>query len=209
MSTRQERRAEAIQKRKEEQRHIQKRYKRQKMQKRLWIALGVVAAVVIVGWIGYAIYQNQQDQQLLGDVEEFDDLVATHVDGPVEYEQNPPAGGEHDNAWQNCGYYPAPVNNENAVHSLEHGAVWVTYQPDLPIEQVQLLREKAETQSYVVVSPYPEDLPSPVVATAWENQLQLESAEDDALDAFLRTYRQGPQTLEPGASCTGGTSATR
>lgn len=207
MSTRQERRAEAIQKRKEEQRHIQDRYKRQKMQKRLLIALGVLSVAVVVGWIGYAVYQNQQDQQLLGDVQEFEDLPATHVQQPVTYEQVPPVGGEHYQAWQNCGYYPVPLINEHAVHSLEHGAVWITYQQDLPVEQVNVIRDKAENQTYVLASPYP-DLPAPVVASAWGHQLQLESADDPALDAFLRSYRQGPQTLEPGALCTGGTSAT-
>ncbi len=208
MSTRQDRRAQIIQKRKEEQRNVQDRYRRQKTQKRLLIVLGGLAVVAIVGWIGYAIYQNQQDKQLLGDVQSFDGLLATHVEGPVEYAQSPPVGGEHHNAWQNCGYYSAPVANENAVHSLEHGAVWITYQEGLPVEQILTLREKAENQSYVLVSPYP-DLPSPIVASAWGKQLQLESADDEALDAFLRTYRQGPQTLEPGAACTGGTSATQ
>jgi hypothetical protein len=208
MSTRQERRASAIQKRKEEQRHIQDRYKRQKMQKRLLIALAGLAVAAIIAWIVYAIYQNQQDQQLLGDVESFEDLVATHVTEPVTYEQSPPVGGPHYNVWQNCGYYPAPVANENAVHSLEHGAVWLSYQQDLPTEQVNIIREKAENQSYVLASPYP-DLPVPVIASAWGVQLELESATDPALDAFLRTYRQGPQTLEPGAVCTGGTSATQ
>lgn len=208
MSTRQERRTQAIQKRKEEQRNIQERYKRQKMQKRLLILLGGLAVAAIVGWIGYAVYQNQQDKALLGDVETFDDLPATHVEGPVEYAQVPPVGGEHNQVLQNCGYYPAPVANENAVHSLEHGAVWITYQQDLPVEQVNMIREKAENQTYVLASPYP-DLPVPVVASAWGTQLQLESANDEALDAFLSAYRQGPQTLEPGAPCTGGTSATQ
>ncbi|MBA2452786.1 MAG: DUF3105 domain-containing protein [Chloroflexia bacterium] len=208
MSTRQERRAEAIKKRKYEQRHIQERYKRQKMQKRLFIALGGLAVAAIIGWIGYAIYQNQQDQQLLGDVQSFDGLAATHVQEPVTYEQTPPVGGPHFNAWQNCGYYPVPLIDEHAVHSLEHGAVWITYQQDLPTEQVNIIRDRAENQTYVLASPYP-DLTAPVVASAWGLQLQLESADDPALDAFLRTYRQGSQTLEPGALCTGGTSATQ
>lgn len=208
MSTRQERRASAIQKRKEEQRHIQDRYKRRKMQKRLLIALGGLAVAAVIGWIGYAVYQNQQDKQLLGDVETFDGLVATHVQEPVEYEQVPPVGGEHNQVWQNCGYYSVPLINEHAVHALEHGAVWITYQPDLPADQVEIIQEKAENQTYVLASPYP-DISAPVVASAWGKQIQLESATDPALDAFLRTYRQGPQTLEPGALCTGGTSATQ
>lgn len=207
MASRQERRAESIRKRKEEQRKIQDRQRRDKLMKRVYIGLGVLVVVAILAWIGNSIYQDQQDQDLLGDVQTFD-VVAGHVVGVVDYDQNPPAGGPHNQVWQNCGYYSEPLINEHAVHALEHGAVWITYQPDLPADQVDIIRAKAENQTYVLVSPYP-DLPAPVVASAWGKQLQLQSATDEALDAFLRTYRQGPQTLEPGAACTGGTSVTQ
>jgi Protein of unknown function (DUF3105) len=121
----------------------------------------------------------------------------------VDYAQTPPVGGEHNPVWQNCGFYDEPVANENAVHSLEHGAVWITYSPDLPQDQVDVLRDLAHSQTYVLVSPYP-DLPSNVVASAWGKQLSLQSADDPDLERFVRAYRQGPQTPEPGAVCTGG-----
>jgi hypothetical protein len=128
---------------------------------------------------------------------------AVHTEGEVDYEQSPPAGGKHNPVWQNCGYYAEPVRDENAVHSLEHGAVWITYSPDLSEDEVERLRDIAESQTYILVSPY-EGLPSPVVASAWSKQLSLESAEDPDLERFIGAYRQGPQTPEPGAVCTGG-----
>src|SRR5207248_375053 len=63
-----------------------------------------------------------------------------HVRTPVSYAQNPPVGGNHAALWQNCGFYSSPVANENAVHSLEHGAVWITYRPGLGGRQVDVLR---------------------------------------------------------------------
>jgi hypothetical protein len=128
-------------------------------------------------------------------------------DEPVEYTETPPVGGPHDSVWQNCGYYSQPIDNWHGVHSLEHGAVWITYRPDLPQEQIDELKQIAEKQTYILVSPYP-DLPAPVVASAWNNQLQLDSANDSGLDQFVRYFRQGPQTPEPGAACSGGTSET-
>lgn len=127
-----------------------------------------------------------------------------HSEGQIDYAQTPPAGGEHNPVWQNCGFYSEPIRSENAIHSLEHGAVWITYQPDLPQEQVDQIRQLANDNAYVLASPYP-DLPSPVVASAWGKQLQLDSAGDPRLKQFVSAFEQGPQTPEPGAVCTGGT----
>ncbi len=74
-------------------------------------------------------------------LESFHNLDYDHVKGSVDYMQSPPVGGDHASIWQNCGFYSEPVRNETAVHSMEHGAVWITYRPGLPTEQVDKLRE--------------------------------------------------------------------
>ncbi|MER6174597.1 DUF3105 domain-containing protein [Streptosporangium sp. NPDC001681] len=126
-----------------------------------------------------------------------------HTKDPVKYPQSPPVGGNHDPAWQNCGLYSQPLRAENVVHSQEHGAVWITYRPDLPMEQVEKLLDLARGRDYIIVSPYP-NLSAPVVASAWAKQLKLKGVEDPRLPAFLRAHVQGPATPEPGASCSGG-----
>ena len=173
---------------------------------RAYIIVGLIAAAFIAGFIALVIvdFRSGAGGAAPGGVETIDvGLGGQHTQGVVDYEQTPPAGGEHNPVWQNCGYYAEPVRNENAVHSLEHGAVWITYSPDLPQDEVETLRDLAEGQTYVLVSPY-EGLPSPVVATAWGKQLRLESAEAPELEQFVGAYRQGPDTPEPGAACTGG-----
>ncbi|MDP8976823.1 MAG: DUF3105 domain-containing protein [Actinomycetota bacterium] len=141
-------------------------------------------------------------------VEVFDDLSREHVEGDVDYDGSPPVGGPHAPVWQNCGFYDEPVPEERAVHSMEHGAVWITYRPDLAEADVERLRELATGdagagEGYVLVSQYP-DQPAPVVATAWGRQLQLPSASDPPLEQFVAAFVQGPQTPEPGAPCSGG-----
>ncbi|RPF26983.1 DUF3105 domain-containing protein [Georgenia muralis] len=141
--------------------------------------------------------------QPIPEVEETTGLSAEHVEATIAPSALPPLGGDHAPVWQNCGIYDSPVPAENAVHSLEHGAVWVAYRPDLPADQVAELRDQAEGEAYALVSPYP-DLAAPVVLTAWGVQLELDDAEDDRIPAFLTRYLQGEQTPEPGASCSGG-----
>jgi hypothetical protein len=167
-----------------------------------------VAAIAVVAIVGFFIFNRQQASLAVPEgIQDFAYQGAQHSEDPVTYTEHPPVGGVHSPVWQNCGYYAAPVANENAVHSLEHGAVWITYQPDLPEDQVQKLKALAEGQSYILVSPM-DGLPSPVVASAWNHQLQLQSADDPGLDGFIRLYRLSREAPEPGAACAGGTSAT-
>ena len=139
-------------------------------------------------------------------VQEYPNLSRNHVVGPVAYPQTPPVGGDHASVWTTCGVYTTPLTNENAVHSLEHGAVWVTYRPDLPADQVSVLAGMVSKYPYGLLSPFP-GLDSPVVASAWGLQLKLPSASDPRLEEFVAKYQNGPQTPEPGASCSGGDEA--
>jgi hypothetical protein len=127
-------------------------------------------------------------------------LKRDHTEEPVAYAQNPPVGGAHHPQWQACGFSPEPVEPGRGVHSMEHGAVWVTYSPDLPADQVEVLESLVAGRTHLLVSPY-EGLPSPVVASAWGEQLLLDSAQDPRLVEFVNYYEQGPQTPEPGVPC--------
>ena len=163
-------------------------------------ALAVVALVVTV--IVINIQPKPDTSALLGNVQTFANLESTHVEGTVDYTMSPPAGGPHNAVWLNCGIYSEAVPNENAVHDLEHGAVWITYQPDLPDADVDKL--KAVTPStYAVLSPFP-GLDSPIAISAWGAQLKLTDPADPALQAFIDTYRLSADSPEPGAPCTGG-----
>jgi hypothetical protein len=130
-----------------------------------------------------------------------------HVFGRVDYEQYPPAGGNHSEKWLNCGIYADAPAAENVVHSLEHGAVWVTYDPQLAAPLVEVLRGVSQAMyrgkdRYVILSPLPR-LPAPVVATAWGHQLKLGDPSDVRLAQFLDRYVAGDQAPEQGSPCTG------
>ena len=128
---------------------------------------------------------------------------ADHVNGDVDYSVSPPAGGPHSGLWQNCGFYTEPLRDEHAVHSLEHGAVWVTYRDDAPADELDYLERLAGQNSHLLVSPYSQQ-DTTIVLTAWGRQLALDSASDPRFSEFLETYlRDGPTAPEPGAACFG------
>ncbi len=175
--------------------------KRQRQQIITWSVVGIIVLAVIAGVVFWQISLGPKTGA--NGVLTFGTLSQTHLTSPVTYPQIPPVGGPHSPIWQNCGIYDKPVANENAVHSLEHGAVWITYQPGLPADQIAQLQALVRGQTYMLLSPYT-GLPSPIVASAWSTQLKLTSASDPRLADFIKTYKQGPQTPEPGAACSGG-----
>jgi hypothetical protein len=167
-----------------------------------WIVIlggGAVVTVVII----LLLLAPQPPVGMLDGMVSYSNLSRDHSEAPQQYPQTPPAGGVHSSAWQNCGIYDQPVRNENAVHSLEHGAVWIAYRPDLPAAAVETLRGLVRGHDHVLVAPYP-DLPHAVVATAWGLQLPVQDASDPRLPVFVARYEKGPQTPEPGAACSGG-----
>jgi hypothetical protein len=128
---------------------------------------------------------------------------AGHTDRPVEYDVTPPVGGQHAAAPQTCGFYTGAVRSENAVHSLEHGAVWITYRPSIGRSQLEILRRLAEGHAKVLVSAWPSGLPAPVVASAWGRQLRVRSASDGRLAQFIAAFEGGGNAPEPVAACQG------
>jgi hypothetical protein len=138
-------------------------------------------------------------------VADEESLGRNHVPGAVQYEQLPPPGGDHNGVPQTCDVYTEPIAPEHAVHSLEHGAVWITYDDSVPEDDVTALAAEVRGNPYRLMSPLPEQ-ESPVVLTAWGRTLEVDSADDERVDQFLRGYTNGEQTPERGAACLGVTT---
>ena len=132
--------------------------------------------------------------------------ASMHVDPTqrVAYDRFPPIGGPHDAEWADCNgtVYPTAVRNENMVHPMEHGAVWLTYNPaTIAAGDLDKLKALVTGQTYIMLSPYP-NLDSPISAQAWAHQLKVTSADDVRIKQFIAALRQNPYiTPEAGASC--------
>lgn len=185
---------------------IAEQRRREARRRAAWIA---VTAAVVVGGIALVVVSRGgggggSGADAPAGTETFDYPSRDHVQGSVAYDRTPPAGGDHAGVWQNCGSYPDPIGPEQGVHSMEHGAVWLTYRADLEASEVDRVRSLADGQSFVLVSLWETGLPSAVVASAWGRQLEVSSASDPRLEQFVRAFQVGPQAPEPGAPCIGG-----
>lgn len=179
------------------------------------VAVALVAAVAVLALavIVPVLLENQRKEQrattasgvTLDAVKVYENLPRDHVTGHVDYDTSPPVGGPHDPEWLDCGAYDAPVRDENAVHDLEHGAVWITYAPDLGRADVATLAVALPDNG--LLSPY-DGLPAPVVVTVWGRQLALTGADDPRLKLFVDAFSDGHTAPEPFASCAGGIRGT-
>ena len=174
-----------------------------------WWIVGSTAALVVIGLVAASIifapkpatYDAGGTGAEIEGVETFTNETK-HVEGTVDYPQNPPAGGPHNQYWLNCGVYDQPQQNENAVHSLEHGAIWVTYDAArVSGDELATLRSLLPS-TYAILSPY-EGLPSPIVVSGWNTQLKVDSASDPRIAEFFEEYWRSQNVPEHGAPCTG------
>ncbi|MEN3310374.1 MAG: hypothetical protein V7603_6576 [Micromonosporaceae bacterium] len=184
------------------------------------IALFTIVGLIAAGIIGFGAYEVHQNglgwQQRADGISGIVDyrkkdaamLTRDHKYGALSYKVNPPVGGNHNPNWQRCqgDVYTAQIPSENAVHSLEHGAVWITYKPDLPKAQVDLLKSKVQGNDFMLMSPYP-NLDSPISLQAWGFQLKVSSASDKRVDEFIRDLRQNA-AMEANTPCSTGNYVT-
>ena len=183
-----------------------------RLRRRPFMIVGGVVVVVIGVVLGLLVSSGANRADLPASTKVFAEKNHQHVNGSVIYDRTPPAGGAHNITLLNCGIYSSPVPNENAVHSLEHGAVWITYRPDFSSRDVSKLIDFVNsnyvgTQRYFLLSPFP-GLPAPVIVSAWGAQLRLQGVDDPRLLAFVKHFAGAGQGGEKGAACTGGTGST-
>ncbi|MGX5653967.1 DUF3105 domain-containing protein [Geodermatophilus nigrescens] len=176
------------------------------------IAAAVAVVVFATAAIGYAVVQvNKADADRVTAVEQIAGARVYdyangqgHVATPVTYQESPPVGGEHDAEWADCTgtVYSVDIRNENAVHSLEHGGVWITYDPDrVSEEDVATLSELVDGRAGLMLSPRP-GLGAPISLQSWNTQLTLDSATDPRLGQAADFLTFNPEnTPEPGATC--------
>ncbi|CAM3981285.1 DUF3105 domain-containing protein [Kibdelosporangium persicum] len=180
------------------------------------IVFGLVVLAVVV--IGYSVMRvneatawrpsdsNRDPSEDIPGVVKVDYQAAMHVKATqrVAYDQSPPFGGPHDEIWADCNgmVYATPVRNENMVHMLEHGAVWIAYNPDkVQGADLDALKNKVSGQDFMAMSPYP-GLDKPLSLQSWGHQLKLDSVNDERIDQFIQSLRRNEyQYPEPGARC--------
>lgn len=181
--------------RKQEMRLQQANKERRRKQLLIGVPLFIVVAV-----LGFVIINR-----FLIPIEGIETFMGLSREHNVNAEFNtnglPPAGGEHKPQWLNCGIYSEPVDTAYAVHSLEHGAIWITHKPQIDPTELQKIYDIGRDDSLILISPY-EGQTYDIVVTAWQAQMVPDNADDTRIPQFIARYRGGGP--EPGTNCSNG-----
>jgi hypothetical protein len=184
-----------------------------------WTLIAVVAVLVLfaAGIVAYAVTRHKDTStsnryklpesavaKAIPGVHYKAEPQHQHVTGTVKYDTSPPTGGNHSQFWaNNCGtVYDHQIANENAVHMLEHGAVWITYNPKTATaSDIATLKGDVQGVAYLALSPYA-GLSSPISLQAWGYQLFVQNANDKRVEEFIAALRANKDsTPEVGVPC--------
>lgn len=135
----------------------------------------------------------------------FETYGTNHIEPPASFATSPSTGGDHYAFWQNCGYYTVPVIEGAATHTLEHGAVWITYnQSAMSADDLSALEALAAGNPKLLISPYTHD--DAVVLSAWGVQQRGVSAPSTTegstqISEFVAAWADSPTLAEAGVTC--------
>ncbi|MCH2407821.1 MAG: DUF3105 domain-containing protein [Acidimicrobiales bacterium] len=172
--------------------------------KKQWIVMALLGVLSAAALISCSSGESEpieiSTEKMLEEVEYLVITSREHTDENVDYPTIPPVGGDHLGIWHTCGIYKVELLDEAAVHSLEHGAVWVTYKPEIEKEEIIKLTTMLSNRSKILLSPHSGQI-SPIVATAWGRRLEIESANDYRLNKFVDLFVDGEAAPEAGITC--------
>jgi hypothetical protein len=111
-----------------------------------------------------------------------------------QYNSNPPSSGDHYATPANWGIYVSPLKDEQAVHNLEHGGIWITYKNQNDKQLVAELTGLAKRyQSKIVLSPRLDNT-SLVSLVSWGWVQNLDGFDEEKILNFISAHKdKGPE----------------
>ena len=197
----QERRRQRLEARRQAKAEALKAQRRTQLRERI-VRYLVIAGLVVVAFWFFVLRGQLPDAIGEHEIEHFSiSGSGEHTETDVDYETNPPVSGPHSQRWADCGTYSEPIADENQVHTLEHGAVGILYQPDLEESQIETIEEiVSERDSHVFSAPDPDMNPN-IAVTAWGHMMKLEEVDRAAITEFIEVFAQGGDAPEAFQDC--------
>lgn len=162
-----------------------------------------IIAVLVMGMFGYVAAKKKDapPEPPRPGVEQADKGRKHVAAGAAKYGgPEPPTSGDHTThiPWQ---AYDQEVPDENIIHNMEHGGVYISYQPDLPADQIAKIKglfskpfsNEKFTPTKAVVAPRSTN-GSPIIMSSWNRNMKFESFDEaKMMEYYLRNVAKAPE----------------
>ena len=182
----------------------QKRIKRENEEKKIrqaratkrvmkWI-LGIIIIGGLLYWAATSIVKSNEarlGEQVSIEGRDHVDLSDNHRE---TYNTNPPTSGPHGGPL-NFGVYAEEISDENVVHNLEHGGIWISY-TGLDDEAVLQLEKIARARpNGVILSPRSANDTS-IAVVSWGRLMKLDVLDVELIEKYIRqNINKSPEPL--------------
>lgn len=175
--------------------------KRRRAERRARIVRGAMVVLVIAGLLWFVFFRNQRPTAIAGrPIALFSESQGqpTHTDGTVSYPMTPPVSGQHSPATIPCGTHSEQPPSEQMVHTLEHGAIGLLYDPDeAAVDDIRQLEAIVEdSESHVFSAPF-SGMETTFSIVSWGEMMRLDEIDRPAINEYMDTFiRKAPEKLD-------------
>lgn len=151
------------------------------------VFLGTIIGIVAVFGI-VAVKNDKPNVERPGSVQA--DNGQQHVASKEYGGTEPPTSGDHSSAlpWQE---YTTEIRDDNVIHNMEHGGIYISYSPDLPAEQVAQLRAlffkpysmAGFSPTKAIMAPRANN-DAPIIVSSWKRSEKLQSFDEEKLTQY-------------------------
>ena len=163
------------------------------------LAIYVIVIAIFVGF-GFFLFKSSASKPKDLPGQTFENQGQTHItqgstDHPA-YNSNPPTSGDHWPSPAAWGAYDTTLPDEELVHNLEHGGIWISFEPGkLDASTIAQLKDFAHRYQLIIVEPRANDA-APISLAAWTHMENLDHYDESAILRFINAYyNQGPEKV--------------
>ncbi len=130
-------------------------------------------------------------------VQEFEIASRQHIasgTAATDHNSNPPTSGQHWPTPAKNGVFEKTLPDEQVLHSLEHGYIWISYKVDAPEEIIQNLKNIVQEDDWKLILSPREKNDSQITIASWGRLLKMDEPDYDKVREFIRAFRnKGPE----------------
>lgn len=155
----------------------------------LVLGLGIVLFIQDAKNSKFVVKEDNSKTAAVG--QEFSNQGQTHINNGAAhdpYNSNPPTSGSHYTQPANWGVYQTPLMDEQALHNLEHGGIWISYK-NIDDDTKGKLETIAKANGGSIIMSPRETNDSKIALASWTRLEKLDAYDEGKVLEFIKANK--------------------